>query len=316
VCPTFGGRASERCSPGRVPMLSTSEVFRIDGIALVAALHRSTRRARLRSAPDSLEPGSPGPGRSAGCSRGAVIDPDPDVIVIGAGPAGSARPFCCPRRDERRARRAAPVPAQQGVGGCLNAQALATLLAAPASRARAGARRRAARPSAPALPRAPVPHRPACGNWRSRAGVRIRPLPTPPPRRAANGSSKTTPAVESAMGRPAWRRKPARLPARAGGRDEQALARAVVVADGLAPTRLRDCPGFRAACRPRRASASAASGPAGAIGDGARRDSPMAVARHGYAARAVEVESGRVNVAAAMDPGSSSCPAVRPARFT
>jgi len=79
-----------------------------------------------------------------------------------------------------------------------------------------------------------------------------------------------------------------------------ARAGAVVVADGLGHSSLRECPSF-----PSRGPASSRIGIGGDAGPGIIDIEfgvvTMAVARHGYAG-AVEVEGGRVNIAAAIDP--------------
>ena len=79
-----------------------------------------------------------------------------------------------------------------------------------------------------------------------------------------------------------------------------ARARAVVVADGLGHSSLRECPSFHS-----RVSPAARIGVGGEASPGAIELGPesitMAVGRHGYVG-AVEVEGGRVNIAAAIDP--------------
>jgi len=80
-----------------------------------------------------------------------------------------------------------------------------------------------------------------------------------------------------------------------------AAARAVLVADGLAHSSLRECDSFHS-----RVSASARIGVGGVAGPGTIELQPgsitMAVGRHGYVG-AAQIEDGRVNVAAAIDPG-------------
>ncbi len=87
---------------------------------------------------------------------------------------------------------------------------------------------------------------------------------------------------------------------RAGESAVTALARSVIVADGLGHRSLRDCPSFES-----RGPASSRVGVGGEVGPGIIDVEPgsitMAVSRHGYAG-AVEVEGGRVNIAAAVDP--------------
>jgi flavin-dependent dehydrogenase len=77
-------------------------------------------------------------------------------------------------------------------------------------------------------------------------------------------------------------------------------ARAIVVADGLSHSSLRECASFHG-----RVSRAARIGVGGEAEAGALAVEPgsitMAVGRHGYVG-AVEIESRRVNVAAAIDP--------------
>jgi flavin-dependent dehydrogenase len=79
-----------------------------------------------------------------------------------------------------------------------------------------------------------------------------------------------------------------------------ATARVVLAADGLAASSLRECAGMRsrAARRSRVGVGGLAPGGAVAVSD---QSITMAVDRHGYVG-AVDVEDGRVNVAAAFDP--------------
>jgi flavin-dependent dehydrogenase len=84
------------------------------------------------------------------------------------------------------------------------------------------------------------------------------------------------------------------------GPSVMASARAIVVADGLSHSSLRECPSFHS-----RVSPASRIGVGGEAGRGAIELEPasitMAVGRHGYVG-AVEVEGGRVNIAAAIDP--------------
>lgn len=79
-----------------------------------------------------------------------------------------------------------------------------------------------------------------------------------------------------------------------------AAARAILVADGLGHSSLRECASLRG-----RTSATSRIGLGGEAEHGAVELDPasitMAVGRHGYVG-AVEIEGGRVNIAAAVDP--------------
>ena len=97
--------------------------------------------------------------------------------------------------------------------------------------------------------------------------------------------------------REGWRRVSLQRP---HGLREMASARAVVVADGLSRSSLRECPSFHS-----RVSRTARIGVGGEAGPGTIALEPgsitMAVGRHGYVG-AVEIEGGRINIAAAIDP--------------
>jgi flavin-dependent dehydrogenase len=87
---------------------------------------------------------------------------------------------------------------------------------------------------------------------------------------------------------------------RADGRTATAHARAVIVADGLAHSSLRECPPFQGT-----AAVSSRIGIGGEAAAGAVEVEPgsitMAVSAQGYVG-AVSVEQGRVNIAAAVEP--------------
>lgn len=230
--------------------------------------------------------------------------PDPvgtwDAIVIGAGPAGALSATLLARQGssvllvERRA-----FPRRKVCGGCLNARALASL-----DRAGLGPRVRA-------LGAMPV-HRLRV-HQRGRSAM----LALPPGlavSRYALDDALAAAAVEAgcelltetvAHVAPEDGVAPDERPRhvvlqRAGATAVTAFARSVIVADGLGHRSLRDCPSFES-----RGPASSRVGVGGEAGPGIVGVEPgsitMAVARHGYAG-AVEVEGGRVNIAAAVDP--------------
>jgi flavin-dependent dehydrogenase len=223
-----------------------------------------------------------------------------DVIVIGAGPAGALSATLLARRGlsvllaERRA-----LPRRKVCGGCLNARAVASLeRAGLASRVRAlgAAPLRTLRlyqrgqSAALDLPPGLAVSRYALDEALAAAAVEA----------GCELLTETTALVarESAES-PADTRRQVRLQ-HASGDTVTASARAVVVADGLGHGSLREWPSFES-----RGPASSRIGVGGDAGPGlVGVDSgsiTMAVSRHGYAG-AVEVEGGRVNIAAAVDP--------------
>jgi menaquinone-9 beta-reductase len=222
-----------------------------------------------------------------------------DAIVIGAGPAGALSATLLAREGlkvllvERRA-----FPRRKVCGGCLNARALASL-----DRAGLGSRVRS-------LGAASVRTLRLCLLGRSAA------VALPPGlavSRAALDEALASAAVEagcelltetSALVVPDAGATPGggcrRVVLQRAGEDPvTARARAIVVADGLGHSSLRECPSFKG-----RVTASSRVGIGGDTGPGVVDIEPgaitMAVGHHGYAG-AVEVEGGRVNIAAAVD---------------
>ncbi|MFO7692311.1 MAG: FAD-dependent monooxygenase [Vicinamibacterales bacterium] len=223
-----------------------------------------------------------------------------DAIVIGAGPAGSLAATLLAREGlgvllvERRA-----FPRRKVCGGCLNASALASL-----DRSGLGGRVR----GLGALPldtlrlhhrgrqaRVPLP----AGLAVSRAALDLA-LADAAAEAGCERRFQTTATIEPRSDDEAGRGYRRVLLRGAGGRDEAARARAVVVADGLGHVSLRDCAGFTSVVQ-----ASARVGIGGDVDAGTIDTAPgaitMAVSRGGYVG-AVDVEGGRVNVGAAVDP--------------
>ena len=227
--------------------------------------------------------------------------PDPtDAIVIGAGPAGSLAACLLGREGlrvllvERRR-----FPRRKVCGGCLNARAVASL-----ERAGLGARVRALGAMEVHTLRMRQRGRNAVINLPGGLAVSRYALDEALAAAAIEAGcellTETTALVAPAGGTaPAegWRQVHLQ---RAGKDAATVRARAVVVADGLGHSSLRDCPPFRSRVAP-----ASRVGVGGEAGPGAVDIEPgsivMAVSRHGYAG-AVEVEGGRVNIAAAVDP--------------
>jgi flavin-dependent dehydrogenase len=226
--------------------------------------------------------------------------PDLDAIVVGAGPAGSLAATLLARAGmsvllvERRR-----FPRAKVCGGCLNAQAAAAL-------GRAGLDTRVRALGAAPLDRLHLHYGgrhaaiglPA-GLAVSRAALDLA-LADAAAEAGCERLFETTAAVDPRWDDQAGGGSRRVFLRRAGGRAEQARAKAVVVADGLGHDSLRDCPGFESRVPASSRVGIGGEAEPGAI-DTARGAITMAVSRHGYAG-AVEVEGGRVNVAAAVDP--------------
>ena len=223
-----------------------------------------------------------------------------DAIVIGAGPAGALSARLLAREGLRvllveRKR----LPRPKVCGGCLNAQALAALARAGLDdRVRAlGAARvhtlrlhQRARTATIGLPPGLAVSRHALDAALASAAVDA----------GCDVLTETAALVvpDGDVPRHAEWRRVSLLPRH--GQSVMASARAIVVADGLSHSSLRECPSFHS-----RVSSAARVGLGGEAGPGAIALEPasitMAVGRHGYVG-AVEVEGGRVNIAAAVDP--------------
>jgi flavin-dependent dehydrogenase len=223
-----------------------------------------------------------------------------DAIVVGAGPAGSLT-ACLLARERLKVllveRQRLPRP--KVCGGCLNARALAALdHAGLATRVRAlGAREvhslslhLRGRTASVELPSGLAVSRRALDAELASAAVEAG---------AALFTSTMATVVPDNDGseRNGWRDVTLR---RRDGPGATVSARVVVSADGLAHTSLRECAAMESLVF--RASRVGIGGEAG---PGAVEVKPgaitMAVGRHGYVG-AVEVEGGRVNIAAAVDP--------------
>ena len=224
---------------------------------------------------------------------------DWDAIVIGAGPAGSlaARLLAGTGARVLLVERKA-FPRAKVCGGCLNAHALASLeRAGLAGRVRAlGARPITAvricqrsRTATVALPPGLAVSRAALDAELAAGAVEAGAVFTPETMALVTDE-------ESSSAREDFRR--VALQPR-GGPASIAHARLVLAADGLAQSSLRECASLRSV--PSRSARVGVGGPAPAgVIDVAAGAITMAIGRHGYVG-AVEIEDGRVNVAAAID---------------
>ena len=223
-----------------------------------------------------------------------------DAIVIGAGPGGALAALLLSRTHLRVLlveRRRFPRP--KVCGGCLNGRAIASL-------ARAGIAGRVRALGAPRVDGMRLHHRGRSASISLPPGLAVsrHALDEALAGAAADAGcevlTETTAVVMPAGGDPRGSTWHGVALQRGDGRAQIARARAVVVADGLGHSSLRDWPSFKS-----RVSAASRIGIGGEGRPGAVDLEPgvitMGVARHGYAG-AVEVESGRVNVAAAVDP--------------
>ena len=223
-----------------------------------------------------------------------------DAIVIGAGPAGALSATLLARAGlsvllvERRA-----FPRPKVCGGCLNAQALASL-------ARAGLDDRVRELGATGVHSLRLHHHARTAVIRLPPGFAVSRHALDAALASAAEEAGCVFLAETAAvvvpednepWREGWRRVSLRRP---HGQSVRARARAIVVADGLSHSSLRECSSFHS-----RVSRTARIGVGGEAGPGTIALEPgsitMAVGRRGYVG-AVEIESGRINIAAAIDP--------------
>ena len=224
-----------------------------------------------------------------------------DAIVIGAGPAGSMAACHLARAGARVLlveRKAFPRP--KVCGGCLNAHALAALdRAGVGDLVRAlGARpitavtlRHGSRAATIPLPAGLAVTRDALDAALAGAAVRS----------GAVFAPETTALVQEegvSAAHEGWRQ--VTLQPR-HGTTTTVRGRIVLAADGLSHGSLRDCASMRSLLAPHARVGLGSLVPAGAVETSAGTIT-MAVGRHGYVG-AVQVERGRINVAAALDPG-------------
>jgi flavin-dependent dehydrogenase len=225
---------------------------------------------------------------------------DADVVVIGAGPAGSLAATLLAREGlgvmlvERRA-----FPRPKVCGGCLNAQAVAVL-------ERAGLAGRVRALGAAPVNRLRLHHRGRRAEIGLLEGLAVSRASLDEALAAAAAEAgcdvrfETTAVVDPRCDEEAGRAfRVVRLGGKAA-REDIVRARAVIVADGLGHASLRNCTVFESRVAAASRVGIGAEVPPGAV-PVARGAISMAVSRDGYAG-AVEVEGGRVNIAAAVDP--------------
>jgi flavin-dependent dehydrogenase len=223
-----------------------------------------------------------------------------DVVIIGAGPAGSLAATLLAHEGlgvmlvERRA-----FPRPKVCGGCLNAQAVAVLQ-------RAGLAGRVRALGAAPVHRLRLHHRGRCAEIGLSEGLAVSRASLDEALAAAAAEAgcdvrfETAAVVDPRCDEVAGRAIRVVHLRSQTGREELVRARAVVVADGLGHSSLRGCPGFESDVDAGSRVGIGADVPPGAV-PVTRGTISMAVSRDGYAG-AVEVEGGRVNIAAAVDP--------------
>ncbi|MCX6550123.1 MAG: FAD-dependent monooxygenase [Acidobacteria bacterium] len=222
-----------------------------------------------------------------------------DAVVVGAGPAGALSALLLARAGvrvllvERKG-----FPRAKVCGGCLNAQALEVfervgvidrvrgLGGTPVQAIQLHHGSRVARIE---LPGGLAVSRSALDAELMRAAAEA----------GAHVVTETTGLVVPDGDAPAHEAPRRVLLRRAHGQETSVTARAVVVADGLAHSSLRDGPDTQSEVARHARIGVGALAPPGAL-PVARGAITMAVGRHGYVG-AIEVEAGRINIAAALD---------------
>lgn len=223
-----------------------------------------------------------------------------DAIVIGAGPAGGMAALLLARSGldtllvERK-----PIPRHKPCGGCLNARAIDLL-------ARAGVMDALRSHGACRFDTIELHHRGRVAQLALPSGLAVTcwTLDALLVRAAIGAGAAFLPETAATViavgevGRDAARS--VRLQGSQAG-EMVASGRVILAADGLAHISLRECTEFTS-----RVARTARVGVSAVLDAGAvlskRETIVMAIGRHGYAGM-VEVEAGRVSVAAALDPG-------------
>lgn len=223
-----------------------------------------------------------------------------DAIVIGAGPAGALSACLLARAGVKTlVVERASFPRPKVCGGCLNAHAISAL-------ARAGLDQRVRALGASPLHTLRLHHSARMATIGIAPGLAVS--------RHALDAALASAAIDAGCAflpettalvlaegdqpwRNGWRRVSLQRRSEPG---VPAAARAILVADGLGRSSLRECASLRG-----RTSATSRIGLGGEVEHGAvelgRASITMAVGRHGYVG-AVEIEGARVNIAAAVDP--------------